>query len=66
MTESLKRFIFHNGISEKEFSRVFRISQPYLNQILNGKRKCGKKMAEYLEKATGGNVKKRDLRPDIW
>lgn len=64
--EKLDHFLRSSGVSQIEFARRYKISQPYLNQIINGKRAAGKKTAEYLEKVTQGAVKKHDLRPDIW
>lgn len=54
------------GVSQAEFARRYRISQPYLSQIISGARKAGRKTAEHIETLTDGFVKKRDLRPDLW
>lgn len=64
--DKLSAFIKSLGISQNEFALRHRISQPYLNQIINGMRKAGKKTAVYLEEITHGAVTKRDLRPDVW
>jgi DNA-binding transcriptional regulator YdaS (Cro superfamily) len=62
----LKEFVNRTGLSQSGFSRTYRISQPYLNQIMRGTRKAGKKTAEYLENISDGYVRKQELRPDLW
>lgn len=66
MQAQLKEYLFRTGLSESEFSRRYKISQPYLNQIKTGARKAGRKTAVYLETISEGFVKKSQLRPDLW
>jgi len=62
----LREWLRSQHLSQREFCRRHTISQPYLSQILSGTRLAGKKTCELLEKLSGGVVRKRDLRPDIW
>ncbi len=42
------------------------LAYAYVNQIVNGKRPVPIKYCARIEKATAGQVTRRDLRPDDW
>lgn len=66
LSEKFNYWMKLNDLTSHEVSRRFKISQPYFNQIVNGKRKPGQSMAEYLDDITNGFISKKELRPDIW
>ncbi len=57
----LKIYPVKNKISITEFSKELGCSRMHLNDIVNGKRKCGKSLAQLIEIKTNGEVKAEDL-----
>lgn len=64
MCLALSKWMIKNRISQYEFAKRFRLSQPFVNQLLSGARRAGLKTAKYIELITGGEVTYKDLRPD--
>jgi len=57
----IQKYCKNNGKTLKEFSRLIKISAPYVTQIISGLRRPSPDLALKIEKATGGMVKKEDL-----
>lgn len=57
----LKLYLVRNRISVTDFCKVLGCSRMHLNDIVNGKRKCGKSLAQLIEIKTHGEVKVDDL-----
>lgn len=53
-----------NGLSRYEFARRYKISQPFVSQLVNGKKKASPEMVEHLARITG--LKKAHFRPDLY
>lgn len=51
-------------LSRYEFAKRYKISQPFVSQIINQKKKASPEMVEYLVRITG--LKKSDFRPDLY
>lgn len=52
--------------AEKALAEAVGTNERYLWQIATGRRKASPALAKRIETATGGKVKKAELRPDIW
>ena len=57
----LKLYLVKNRISITEFCNKIGCSRMHLNDIVNGKRNCGKTLAILIEIRTNGEVKASDL-----
>ena len=66
MCVELKEWLNKQRLSEYKFAQRYKISQPYLNQLVNGRRRAGTKTIRFIEEVTGGAVNRKHLRPDIW
>lgn len=60
----LRKWLAKNRLTPFSFARKYKISQPFLSQILNGRRRAGRSTVKYICDITGGEVTERDLRPD--
>lgn len=47
-------------------ARCLGITPSYISMLKNGKRKMSPELAMAADKATRGQVRKGDLRPDLW
>lgn len=57
----LREYLFRNRLTVKEFSQRLECSRPHLTEIIHGRRKPGKRLANDIEKLTGGQVKAAEL-----
>lgn len=57
----LKLYLVENRISITDFCKEIGCSRMHLNDIVNGKRKCGKSLALLIELKTNGKVTAQDL-----
>lgn len=53
-----------NQLSRYEFAKRYKISQPFVSQLINQKKKASPDMVEYLVRITG--LRKADFRPDLY
>jgi len=51
--ESLKEYLEHNGIAEKDFARKLGISIAYVSMLKSGRRRPGVDLARKIERLTG-------------
>ena len=58
---NLREYLFVHRLSVKEFSETLGYSRTHLSAIVHGKFKPSKKLAQYIEKMTNGEVKVEDL-----
>ena len=65
MCLALNKWMKKNGLSQYAFCKRYRLSQPFVCQLLNGRRLAGKETVKYIELITNGEVTKNDLRPDL-
>lgn len=56
----------NGGVSASELAKKTGIAPAFLWQVKNGRRKMPPKYCPKIEQATGGQVTRRDLRPDDW
>lgn len=61
---ALDRWLRYHNLSRYEFAKRYRISQPFVSQLINGRKKASPKMAEYIERITG--ISKKLIRPDLY
>lgn len=52
----LREYLFRKRLTVTEFSKELEYSRTHLSEIVNGKRKVGKRLAKDIEKATNGEV----------
>lgn len=46
--QTLRKLILQNGHSQRSFAELIKISNPYLNQIINGEKFCSGKVAKQI------------------
>jgi transcriptional regulator with XRE-family HTH domain len=51
--QELKKLILQNGHSQRSFAEHIKVSNPYLNQILNEERFCSGKIAKQITDGLG-------------
>lgn len=61
MKHALKIYLIQNEISLKDFSTRLDFNYNYLVDVVAGRKKCGKKLAKYIERETNGQIKAADL-----
>lgn len=66
MCLKLSKWMIKNKLTQYGFAKRYGISQPFLNQVLNGRRRAGLATVRKIEKITGGFVTHKDLRPDLY
>ena len=66
MCLALGKWMAKNRLSQYEFARRYKISQPFLCQLLSGARRSGLATAKKIEEITKGEVTYKDLRPDLF
>jgi DNA-binding transcriptional regulator YdaS (Cro superfamily) len=59
-------YLKKNGISQDEFAAKLGVSQGLVWQWIDGRTRVTAERAKQIEEATGGSVRRRDLRPDIF
>jgi len=52
----LREYLFRKRITNKDFAKLVRYDHSYIGEIINGKKKPGKKLARLIEEATNGEV----------
>ena len=53
-----------NKLSRYAFARLYKISQPFVSQLINEKRRAAPEMVDYLVRIT--KLKKAHFRPDLY
>lgn len=61
----LGAYLKEKRVKQNEFARLVGTSQAAISQILNKKTRPDPNTALRIERATNGEVKARDLRPDL-
>lgn len=62
----IRAYIKKHGLSQQEFASQLGVSQGMVWQWLNGRSRITAERAKQIEQATGGYIKRRDLRPDVF
>jgi DNA-binding transcriptional regulator YdaS (Cro superfamily) len=52
--------------SKAEMAEYLKITPTWLSQLMKGERRASAALCMKIEKATGGLVKRKDLRPDLF
>lgn len=52
----LREYLFRNRLTVKEFSEALDCSRTHLTELMHGRRKSGKRLANDIEKLTEGQV----------
>jgi DNA-binding transcriptional regulator YdaS (Cro superfamily) len=52
--------------SQAALARILRVTPAYIHQLVKGSRPIPPEKCVAIERATGGAVTRRDLRPDDW
>lgn len=60
----LREYLFRKRMKISEFSKQINYGRGYINEIINGTKKPGKKIAEAIEKATNGEVTAQEVLKD--
>ena len=64
---TLKDYIAPMTTQEREaFAESIGTNWAYLRQVVNGHRNASVKLSRKLNKATGGKVPLKQIRPDVW
>jgi DNA-binding transcriptional regulator YdaS (Cro superfamily) len=66
MAEVLERYMKENGISQVEMAQMLGVHQSLISQWVNKTRPIAPIKAKDIEEATGGKIKRHQLRPDIF
>jgi DNA-binding transcriptional regulator YdaS (Cro superfamily) len=62
----LKAYLEKHKLSQKEFAEQIGVTQGAVWQWLKGETKVRPSLFDKIEEATGGEVTRQDLRPDIF
>jgi len=62
----LSEWIRQSEQTQSAVSRKLGISRSFMTRLVKEERRPGPAVAQRIEMLTGGNVRKSDLRPDIW
>ena len=54
------------GLSQQEFANQLKVSQGLVWQWINGRTRIKAERAKQIEEVTGGAIRRRDLRPDLF
>ena len=52
--------------AKAEMAEYLKITPTWLSQLMKGERRASAALCMKIEKATGGLVKRKDLRPDLF
>lgn len=55
-THPLRQYLKREGITQVAFASTIDVTEPYLSQIVNGRRTPGMAVARRIKRATGGEV----------
>jgi len=61
----LREYLFYNRMTVKQFSEKIGCSRNHISEIIHGRRIPGKRLAKDIEIATNGEVKAKNLLPEI-
>ena len=64
--QAIKRYMTRHSLTQKDFAKIVRVQQSMVSQWLSGTRPMGAERAVEIEKRTNGEIKRHDLRPDIF
>ncbi|MBB5610396.1 MULTISPECIES: YdaS family helix-turn-helix protein [unclassified Janthinobacterium] len=62
----LKNYLIATGVKKADFARAINISAALLHQWIEQIRPVAIRHCPAIEKQTGGQVARKDLRPDDW
>lgn len=66
MAHLLETYMRDNGITQIAMAEKLGVHQSLISQWIKGARPIAPKKAKAIEEATGGLVKRHELRPDIY
>lgn len=58
---NLREYLFRKHLKVTEFSKVIQCNRSYLNDIVNGIKKPGMRLAKEIERETNGEVTVKEL-----
>jgi DNA-binding transcriptional regulator YdaS (Cro superfamily) len=61
----LRTYLFHKRMRISDFADSIDYGRVYVGQVVNGRKKPGRKMAEAITKATRGDVTLEELMKDL-
>lgn len=64
--QAIQVYMVRHRLSQKEFGDLTGVSQGMVWQWLNGIRQISPERAAIIERRTGGKLKRRQLRPDVF
>lgn len=62
----INQYLQKADVTQSEFAQSIGVAQSFLWQVLSGRRPVPVERCADIERATGGAVTRRDLRPDDW
>ena len=62
----LREYLWKNKLTLQAFAKITRYNATYLGEVVNGKRKPGRKCAELLEEVTNGYITAAELLNGIF
>lgn len=62
----LKTFLEKSGVSQAELARRIGVTPSFISQWMTGHRPIPAEQVLPIEQATGGEVQRHELRPDIY
>jgi plasmid maintenance system antidote protein VapI len=57
----LREYLFQNRLKISEFAKTINYDRRYINDVVNGTKIPGRKLAEVIQKATNGDVTVEEL-----
>ena len=66
MCLALNKWLKKNGLSQARFAKIYKFSQPFVNQLVNGRKRASIETCRQIALITNGEVTGRDLRPDLY
>ena len=62
----LREYLGTRRGEQRRLANVLNISPTWMNLLVSGKRDCSPELALAIEQATGGQVTRKELRPDLF
>lgn len=62
----LKDYLGSKRGEQRRLANALNISPTWMNLLVSGKRDCSPELALAIEQATGGQVTRKELRPDLF
>lgn len=62
----IQSYLKKHRLSQEQFARKLEVTQGAVWQWINGRANVSPQMAKKIEKATRGQIKRHELRPDVY